>query len=134
MSDQQSRPEQERARYEPLAADMVNAVYKNISQDVIYITGDKVFIYLDAWRRKIILRWSVATPFGVLLSLILTLSTAEFKDRLGFTKEVWSALFMLLAAVVFLWLVISVIFALIKRAESVEEMVDKFRNVPKNTG
>jgi hypothetical protein len=40
-------PKDEPAIYQPASDDMIAGIYKNLRQDVIYITGDRAYRYLE---------------------------------------------------------------------------------------
>jgi hypothetical protein len=105
-------------------------VFQNLDQDIIHITADKARLYLGDWCRKIEAQGSWIAPLSLGAGLLLSLLTADFKDRLGVPKEYWSALFFVSLLATAIWLGRTLWHRCFNRAESVEEIVTKFKNVP----
>jgi hypothetical protein len=109
---------------------MVGAVYENITHDIIKISVDKAFIYLDAWARKMRHHGDWLGRLSLSCTLTLTLLTAEFKDKFNVTKEYWLLFFSVLTALSLIWLFQVLRNQLFVRVESVNEIIGKFKNLP----
>ncbi|MFA5877710.1 MAG: hypothetical protein WC880_05130 [Candidatus Paceibacterota bacterium] len=81
-------------------------VHLNLTQEVIITTEDKLKICLAKHCERIDKRRGWIAPLGILIAIILTLITSEFKD-MGLNKYTWEAIFIICAIIVFFWLVIS---------------------------
>ena len=71
-----------------------SVIYKNVRQEFVVTTSDKLKLNLIEYQKAIGARKDWLTPFGVFLSLLLTITTAEFKDTLNIGKETWKAFFL----------------------------------------
>ena len=80
------------------------AIHKNISQEVIVITADKMELILGRTREILTSQREWWTPLGLLISFITTLCTSEFKDTFGLHKEFWHAVFCLFSLGSIIWL------------------------------
>jgi len=105
----------------------------NLAQDLIYVTEDKAYIYLDEWRRKIEGQGGWINPASLLATMTLTLLTADFKDKFNIKKEYWFAVFLVASILTALYLTASIVKTLRGRPESVTQMVEKFKNVSKKS-
>ena len=99
------------------------SVHKNLDQEVIITTSDKMKLCLidNQTHMKASREW--ITPLGIILSLITTLVSADFKKSLGLSPESWKALFILASLVCFCWLTVSVINAIRSRRKSSIEYI-----------
>ena len=71
-------------------------VHKNVKQEIIITTADKMKIVLMESREVISSQRDWWTPAGLFISFIATLLTADFKDALHQSKEFWRSSFVLL--------------------------------------
>ncbi len=79
-------------------------IHKNVKQEIIITTADKIKLVLINTREILTAQRDWWTPFGLLISFITTLCTAEFKDAFGLAKEFWHAIFVLLTLGSAIWL------------------------------
>jgi hypothetical protein len=79
-------------------------IHKNVKQEIIITTADKIKLVLINTRDILTAQRDWWTPFGLLISFITTLCTAEFKDSFGLMKEFWHAIFVLLTLGSAIWL------------------------------
>ena len=84
-------------------------IHKNVDQEIIITTADKIQLVLINTKEVLTSQRDWWTPFGLFVSFITTLCTADFKEAMDIKKEVWEALFILLTIVSFIWLVRSLI-------------------------
>jgi hypothetical protein len=103
-------------------------VYENFHQDVLHITADKAHRYLDDWRQKIEAQGSWLAPLSLGASLLMTLLTADFKDRFNVPKEYWSALFFVCFLAAVIWLFYSIRRRLQNPPVSSNQIVERFKN------
>ena len=83
----------------------IDSTTYNIHQDIITITEDRLKLKVKDFLESLV---SFDSLWGlIVLSLFLTLLTAEFKDTFGISKEYWSAIFVVL-------LVMSIIYVIYK--------------------
>ena len=82
-------------------------IHKNVKQEIIITTADKIKLVLISTREILTAQREWWTPFGLLISFLTTLCTADFKDALGLLKEFWHAIFVLLTLGSTIWLLIS---------------------------
>lgn len=79
-------------------------IHKNVKQEIIITTADKIKLVLINTKEILTAQRDWWTPFGLLISFITTLCTAEFKNAFGLTKEFWHAIFVLLTLGSAIWL------------------------------
>jgi hypothetical protein len=80
-------------------------IHKNVKQEIIITTEDKIKLVLIKSKEILTSQRDWWTPCGLFISVITTLITSNFEDSLGLTKELWHALFLVLAIVSGGWLV-----------------------------
>jgi hypothetical protein len=109
---------------------LVSGVHANYSQEIIQINSDRAYRYLIDWKMKLESSADLIGRLSLFSTLSLTLLTADFKDRFGVNKGHWEAICLALMMVSLLWLGKTLWGALFNRPESVERMVEKFKNAP----
>jgi len=83
-------------------------IHKNVKQEIIVTTADKIKLVLIATKEVLTAQRDWWTPFGLLISFITTLCTADFKIAFGISKEFWHAIFVIFTILSFLWLIWSI--------------------------
>jgi len=78
-------------------------IHKNVNQEIIITTSDKIKLVLLSTKEIMTSQRDWWTPFGLLISFISTLCTADFKLSFGISKDFWKAIFVLLTIFSFLW-------------------------------
>jgi len=78
-------------------------VHFNIEQDLIFTTEDKLRLCLIEYLDSISKKGKWTTPFGMLITVGLTLLTADFKEFI-LTKEQWQAIFIFSIFLLISWL------------------------------
>jgi len=106
----------------------VTAVHFNVAQEFIMITEDKTYRCLREWKDSIETRNTWIAPVSLLVPLVLTFVTADFKDAFGIAKNTWQAVFMIGIVLASLW-TISEIVKLVKQRGSptVEELIQDLK-------
>lgn len=101
-------------------------VHVNVDQEVIQITEDKLRLILKDYLTCISQSGGWLTPFGILLSIIMTFCTAKFDSFMGLGSEFWKSFFSILGLASLTWL----IYCLKNRnnALSIDQFVDKIKN------
>ena len=77
-------------------------VHKNLGQDVIVVTMDKIRLCLIKHRDSLANKHEWLTPFGLFVSLGTTLVAADFKEFV-LSKPVWEAVFIIACLVCGVW-------------------------------
>ncbi len=83
-------------------------IHKNVNQEIIVTTSDKIKLVLIDTKAKLNSQRDWWTPFGLLISFITTMCTAEFKDIYGLTKDSWKAIFVILILFSGIWLLVTI--------------------------
>ena len=104
----------------------VNVVHSNVDQEVIEITSDKLRLILNEHLQTIYSRDRWQAPLGILITIIVVLSTSDFKPTLGMSKDTLTAIFIMSAVLCVLWLAKS-IFSMAK-AKTVDDTLDAAKN------
>jgi predicted phage tail protein len=104
----------------------VEKYHKNVSQEVVEITTDKLRIILSQHIKKIERQKEWQTALGILLALVASLITAEFKTVFGVEAGVWKSLFILGAVASGVWLLLCA-FRLLNR-QDVEGLIRRITN------
>ena len=78
-------------------------VHKNLGQEVIVTTVDKVRLCLMKNRDYLTAKKEWLTPLGILVTLLTTLVAAAFREFL-FEPSVWTAVYVIGTIIMFLWL------------------------------
>lgn len=112
-------------------------VYTNLDHDIVVTTSDKIKLVLIETKDVLISLKSWMTPFSVLLTLIVTLLTTDFKqEKFGINAAVWKSTFILSSLICLFWLIYSIIKAeKNKNKGDVEEIIQrlKLKNIEKTT-
>ena len=84
-------------------------VHKNLTQDVILTTQDKLRLALIEHRDVLAGKREWISAGSLALSLLSTLLLTTFEDKLGLSASTWQALYGLFFAFALIWLVKSLI-------------------------
>ena len=106
-----------------------NTIHWNLEQDTIITTEDKLSLclYKNIDRLDVKRKWW--TPSALLVTLVLALTTAEFKDQFAIPAATWQAFFLLLVVVTVLWTVVA-IWKATRVKVSVESIVSEIKQQP----
>ncbi len=80
-----------------------NKIHWNLEQVVIVTTEDKLQLYLQNAIDNLGTKREWWTPVALLVTLVLTLTTADFKDQFAIPAATWQAFFLLLTVASFIW-------------------------------
>ncbi len=84
--------------------------HMNIAQEFIITTTDKLKLCLLENRDVLKAKISWIAPFGILITLVTALVTADFKKTiLGLTPHVWQSVFIISSILCFIWLIIALL-------------------------
>jgi len=103
----------------------IDRITLNVSQFVIVTTEDKVRLCLDSYEKRSQNKFKWIAPAGILLTLILSLLTAEFNDFM-FSSDTWKAIFVLLSVGAVVWLFWSVL--MLRNCVTIEHLIDELKN------
>ena len=67
-------------------------VHEHLDQEIVITTVDKLKLTLSDYQKTLNARQGWATPATLLLSLVTTLISADFKDSYGISSDTWQAL------------------------------------------
>lgn len=107
-----------KAIYNTLDDKFISESHENIQTELITITKDKLENILLKYLEKLNSQKAWIAPFSVFSSLFIALLTADFKDFLKISKELWQALFIISCIASFVYSLILAIKALINRKDS----------------
>ena len=82
-------------------------VHTNLAQDVLVTTEDKIRICLMNYLNKIEKKSNWVAPFGILLTIMITLLTTNFK-KFYFSADTWTAIFIIAAGLSFIWFLLCI--------------------------
>ncbi len=92
------------------ADDFVGGITKNLKSEVIHTNKDKLELVLIKYEKKLKNKHGWATPFGLFITLLITLLTADkFNSFLGVPPEMWKSVVFLSTLISGGWLLISLI-------------------------
>ena len=109
----------------------INKIHWNLEQVVIITTEDKLRLCLQNAMDRLGTKREWWTPSALLATLILTLTTAEFKD-LFIPSETWLAIFLTATVVSLIWTG-RAIWKAIQVKVSVESIVSEIKQQPIST-
>ena len=104
-------------------------IYRNLEQVVIVTTEDKLRLCLHKAIGNLGTKREWWTPVALLVTLVLTLTTAEFKDRFAIPAATWRAFFLLLTVISFIWTVVA-LWKAVRVKVSVESIVSEIKQQP----
>lgn len=96
----------------------------NIDVDIIVIEENKVRLILMGHLRRVETKRQWIAPLGILLSIAITLYSANFHDAF-LEAAVWKALFIVVGIIDAIWLIKSLYDA--RNASGVEDVVDEMK-------
>jgi len=104
----------------------IHEVHRNVSQEIIEITSDKLEIILNDFIKSVKDSRDWQVPLGIFMTIILVLCTTSFKDAFGLTKDTWNAIFVICAIVTLVWSIKS--FFKSCKIYSTEQLINKMKN------
>lgn len=84
---------------------LVRGVHSNVSSDIIQITEDKALICLMKNFKKLRERDAWQVPAGILATLLTVMVTTAPTEKLGLSKETWTAIGLVATFLTGLWLI-----------------------------
>ena len=106
-----------------------NTTHWNLDQDTIITTEDKLRLCLHNAVDRLDAKRKWWTPSALLVTLILALTTTEFKDQFAIPAATWHAFFLLLVVVTVLWTAVA-IWKATRVKVSVESIVSCIKQPP----
>lgn len=103
---------------------IVKEVHLNVSQEVIVTTEDKLKLCLTEYLGKVECKRAWIAPFGILLSVIVTLVTTTFKNTV-LEAATWKAIFVIVAITSGIWLVCTLKYAF--RAITINSIINELK-------
>lgn len=118
---------------EIILSDSVEHVYKNTNRNIIIISDDKLELNAMKFKNCIESRAGLLGWGGMLVSVILTLVTADFHDLLGVSNSVIHAFFYLVALTIGIVMIVNIgklIYGYYRKRNvlSVEDFITMCRN------
>jgi uncharacterized membrane protein YuzA (DUF378 family) len=108
-------------------------VHRNVDQEVIQITEDKLENILIKYIKNLGLKGSWVSPLSIVITVIIAMSTATFSTAFGIEAPVWKAFFVLVGVLSTVWLIISLLNIFSKRKESsITFLICKIKNAVEN--
>lgn len=89
-----------------------SVVHKNVGQEYIVTTKDKVELALNDQQYYLKTRRDWITPATLFISVLATLVAADFKNFGGLSSDFWKAIYVLLLCSSFIWLIYTSIIAI----------------------
>lgn len=102
----------------------INAIHDNTGQELIKITSDKLELILERHLKNLERRKEWIAPLSLLLAIITTFCTANFKDAI-LSADTWRAAFVLLGLASCYWLCQSIWAYL--RAPAIGDLMEKIK-------
>jgi hypothetical protein len=110
--------------------DLAGTMYTNVKSDIIQITHDKLENVLIKFYQNYPLRSAWFNPFSLAITIILTLSTTDFKaNALGLDAATWKSIFHLVLVASVIWLGYNLLKLFIARKKiSLEYLIGQIKN------
>ena len=107
----------------------VDQVRTNTRSDLNEITEDKLENILLKYLGKLNKVRGWLTPLSLCITILIVLLTAEFKEFIGITKEIWNAVFILALIVTIIWTLISTYQAIIcSKNSTISFLINEIKN------
>nr|WP_321353237.1 hypothetical protein [uncultured Methanoregula sp.] len=106
----------------------ITKIHKNLAQEVIVTTEDKIKICLLTHVTYIEKRKDWIAPLGMLFTIIITLSTTSFNTAFNIDPSTWRAIFIIGGLLSFIWLIISVYYAI--KSKGVDDIIGELKPKP----
>jgi len=103
----------------------VKGVHPNVEQEVILITEDKVRLCLNENFHRAARSKQWATVSGMILTLLLTLTTAQFRDFGGLSSQEWRGVMIAALVLSIAWFAVTVRWA--AKSPTIETIVEELK-------
>jgi hypothetical protein len=109
-----------------------SVVHTNVGQEIVVTTEDKLELCLRDHQDILKAKTDWKTPAGLFLAFLTSLVAADFKD-LGFSSEIWFAIFLILCIICGIWLFISARKAFnYKNSGDIKQIIQKLKSSSQN--
>lgn len=108
---------------------------ERVIPDVILIDFSKLKLALHNYERLKALKHNWTTPFGIALSLLLTILVSDFKEKMGLAGQRWETIIYFALLISIGWLIYSVYSTLKNNPMEVllDEIAEGIKNIPEYT-
>ncbi len=107
--------------------------YKNVDQNFITITEDKMNLILIKHLNEIEDKKLWIAPLGIFITLLLIpLTTEKFKDAFSISASVWQAACYIAMVIFFIWFIILGLKSWAARKTTIESVINKLKQNSKN--
>lgn len=86
-------------------SEFVKNEINNVSSNIIRITEDKLRLKLSVYENSVVHSSDWLGALGIVVSIAMTLITAEFKNLLGLSSEVWCTIFVIALGISIVYLI-----------------------------
>lgn len=98
----------------------------NVDSELITTTDDRLARHLQDYRDNLVVQHGWATPLGIVLALLATLVTADFRDAYGLAASEWRLVFLACFLGAAAWLVLSLLaWARSRRQGGIRELINR---------
>lgn len=104
----------------------------NVGQEFITVSREKVELILIKNINKISSKLLFLTPLSVFLTVLLSLLTAEFRDRFGLGKDVWFAFYIMCGIFSLGFCIYLSVKAYKARKITIDSIVEQFFNIARD--
>ena len=104
----------------------VYEVHSNVSAELVEITSEKLELILRQYVDCLHGRSAWHAPLGIVLTIIVVLSTTNFNPKFGLSADTWSAIFVIGLMLSAGWLVRSIV--RLRKVMTVDELMNKLKN------
>lgn len=83
----------------------VKKVFNVTAQNIIITTEEKMRSQLNTYLIHVEKKRRWMVPFGMLISIVIPITTSNFKSALGLSAETWETIYLLGLIIDFIWLI-----------------------------
>lgn len=110
----------------------ITAIHSNTNQDLIVITEDKLQLILIECVNNLNKTKEIFGPLGILITIVITYCTTNFKEFFGINPFYWQVLFATIFIVTFYMTVTKMYKAFILPSISIDGIIKKIKNTSDN--
>lgn len=107
-------------------------IYNRTESDVLIIHADSLKLKLKEYEESVKFKNLSLSVFGVILAILLSFATTNFKNAFGLSAYTWQAFFIFVLVALAVLLIYSII-NWVKKKISIEKMIDDLKKKEEKT-